>query len=63
MKWQKVSKVCIESVPPGYTISKAVTIRDGAVVTLYQAWKGKRHLHTGTLEECRAACGKRATTA
>ncbi len=63
MQWKKATPVCLESVPTGYTITKAVTIRDGAVVTLYQAWKGSAHLHTGTLEEAKAACGKPATTA
>ena len=56
MKWEKRDSKHLASVPPGYTISKAVTIRDGAVVTLYQAWKGKTHLHTGTKAECLAKC-------
>ena len=56
MQWKKATPVCLESVPPGYTISKATTIRDGAVVTLYQAWRGKTHLHTGTLAEAKAKC-------
>lgn len=37
MKWKPTNPNCLESTPPGYTVTKSMTIRDGREVWLYQA--------------------------